>query len=73
MVGLTGLLDISTNWHQMVRPGIILRMGPANEKRRYNVTSSLIGSAHTQNDPCCQLCTPVIPAATDALVLMPLE
>ena len=27
-------------------------MRPANEKLRYNVTSSLIGWAHTQNDPC---------------------
>ena len=26
-------------------------MRPANERRRYNVTSSLIGWAHTQNDP----------------------
>ena len=25
-------------------------MRPANESRRYNVTSSLIGWAHTQND-----------------------
>ena len=25
-------------------------MGSANERRRYNVTSSLIGWAHTQND-----------------------
>ena len=33
--------------------GIILCMRPANERRRYNVTSSLIGWAHTQNDPCC--------------------
>ena len=32
-------------------PGIILCMCPANERRRYNVTSSLIGWAHTQNDP----------------------
>ena len=31
--------------------GIILGMGSANERRRYNVTSSLIGRAHTQNDP----------------------
>ena len=30
---------------------IILCMRPANERRRYNVTSSLIGWAHTQNDP----------------------
>ena len=26
-------------------------MGSANERRRYNVTSSIIGWAHTQNDP----------------------
>ena len=32
--------------------GIILGMGSANERRRYIVTSSLIGWAHTQNDPC---------------------
>ena len=30
---------------------IILCMRPANEGRRYNVTSSLIGWAHTLNDP----------------------
>ena len=27
-------------------------MRPANERRRYIVTSSTIGWAHTQNDPC---------------------
>ena len=27
-------------------------MGSANEGRHYTVTSSLIGWAHTQNDPC---------------------
>ena len=27
-------------------------MWPANERRRYSVMSSLIGLAHTQNDPC---------------------
>ena len=27
-------------------------MGPANERRRYNVTSSLIAWAHTQGDRC---------------------
>ena len=32
--------------------GIISCMHPANERRRYNVTSSLIGWAHLQNDPC---------------------
>ena len=31
--------------------GIILCMRPTNEGRRYNVTSSLIGWAHSQNDP----------------------
>ena len=30
---------------------IILCMCPANERRRYIITSSLIGWAHTQNDP----------------------
>ena len=33
------------------RAGIILCMCPANERRRYNVTPSLNGWAHTQNDP----------------------
>ena len=32
--------------------GIVLCMRPANERWRYNVTSSLICWAHTQNDPC---------------------
>ena len=31
---------------------IILWMRPANGRRRYMVTSSLIGWAHSQNDPC---------------------
>ena len=31
--------------------GIILCMRPANERRRYSVTSSLIGWAHAQNAP----------------------
>ena len=34
-------------------PGIILCMRQANERRGYNVTSSLIGWAYSQNDPCC--------------------
>ena len=37
-------------WHQR-QSGIILCMSPANERRRYIVTSSPIGWAHTQNDP----------------------
>ena len=32
-------------------PGISIGMPPANERRRYNVTTSLIGWAHTQTDP----------------------
>ena len=32
--------------------GIVLCLRPANERRRYNVTSSLIGWAHARNDPC---------------------
>ena len=32
--------------------GTILCLRPANGRRRYIVTSSLIGRAHTQNDPC---------------------
>ena len=35
--------------------GIILGMGSTNERWRYNVTSSLIGRAHTQNDQCSLL------------------
>ena len=34
-----------------IHAGIILCMRPANERRRYNVPSSFIGWAHTQNDP----------------------
>ena len=34
-----------------VTVGIILWIRPVNERRRYIVTSSLIGWAHTQNDP----------------------
>ena len=32
-------------------PWIILGMGLANERLRYNATSSPIGQAHTQTDP----------------------
>ena len=31
---------------------LLLDMGPANERRRYHVTPSLIGQTHTQKDPC---------------------
>ena len=40
------------NFYSALDAGIILCMCQANERRRYNVTSSLIGWAHTQNDPC---------------------
>ena len=33
------------------KKGIVLGMSSANERRRYNVTTSLIGWAHTQDDP----------------------
>ena len=33
-----------------IHSGIILCMHPANERRRYNVTSSLIVWEHAQND-----------------------
>ena len=32
--------------------GIIVGMGLASERRCYYVMASLIGNAHTQNDPC---------------------
>ena len=36
---------------KLTMSGIILCMRPANEQQCYNATSSLIGWAHTQNDP----------------------
>ena len=41
----------------LVPLGTILGMGPAKERRRFNVTPSLIGRAHIQNDP-TPLCKP---------------
>ena len=38
--------------HNKTVSGIILSMGLANERQCYNVTSALIGWAHTQNDHC---------------------
>ena len=53
--GFHGIQALSV-WQQN-RPlaqyhGIILGIGSANERRRYIVTSSFIGWAHTLNDPC---------------------
>ena len=42
---------VYTRYDCIITPGIILHIRPANERRRYNVTSSLIGWAHTQNEP----------------------
>ena len=36
------------------RTGTMLRLCPANERGHYNITSSLIGWVHTQNDPWVQ-------------------
>ena len=38
-------------WGLAGASGIIWCMCPANERRRYNVTLSLIGRVHTQNEP----------------------
>ena len=45
------LIIIIHSMHRSLITGIIPCMCPANERRRYIVTS-LIGWAHTQNDPC---------------------
>ena len=41
--------------HNVRATGIILCMCPANERWRYDVTSSLIGWAHAQNNSWVQL------------------
>ena len=51
--------------------GIILCMRPANERRCYIVTSSLIGWAHTQNDPWNQSISPSFFHATSLLIPFP--
>ena len=38
---------VNISWHTIIRPRTFGRMGSASDRRRYNVTSSLIGSAHT--------------------------
>ena len=44
-------IDLFLTWCHPVAE-IIWCMRPANERRRYIVTSSIIGWVHTQNDPC---------------------
>ena len=50
---LKGSLDYLARLLHSYFAEIILCMHPANERRRYNVTLSLIGWVHPQNDPCC--------------------
>ena len=48
------IMNVNNNNHGInCVAGIILRMYPANVRRRYNVTPSLIGWALTQNDLRC--------------------
>ena len=49
--GPVSVLSLKHMWKIIRNPGIIVGMGSANERRRYNVTSSLIGLAYTHNDP----------------------
>ena len=44
-------LSLAGRIHKMIPAWIIFSMCPASERRRYNVTSSLIGWAHRENDP----------------------
>ena len=55
--GLKGFKQSHSNnyfWHLLisVNPGLILGLCPANERRRYFVTMSLIGWVQAQNQPC---------------------
>ena len=45
------LLTTVSPLSSLIISGIILCIGSANERRRYTVTSSLIGWAHTENNP----------------------
>ena len=45
-------VSLSSNHVSAPFPEIISGMRPANERRRYSVTSSPIGWAHSQNEPC---------------------
>ena len=53
MLEYTPYLLCSNTWPNITSNArIIVWMFPANERRCYNVTSSLIGWVHYQNDPC---------------------
>ena len=43
-------------WMCHMRSGLIPRLHPANERRRYKVTTSVIGWAQIQNQPCEMTC-----------------
>ena len=46
-----GILTTLMHINIFIHAGIILCIPPANERRCYNMTSPLIGWAHSQNDP----------------------
>ena len=52
---LQGPLSESSYMYRLIISGIILCVRPANERRRYNVMSSLIGWPHAQNYRCTWL------------------
>ena len=45
-------LHLLVQLNSLLHPGIVLWMHPANERRLYNVMSSLIGWVYLWNDPC---------------------
>ena len=51
MIIIGSNLVIGMGYEKWFVTAIILDMGSVNEIRRYIVTSSLIGWAHTQNEP----------------------
>ena len=50
VTGVTSVVGVPST--HLVHLEIILGMGSANERHFYIVTLALIGSDHTQNDPC---------------------
>ena len=55
-VTLKGVGQTDRN-HSTNKTRHLLSLGSVNKRRRYNVTSSLIGWAHTQNDPYTCACS----------------
>ena len=50
-IKIAHIIEVPFHRKQLI-PGISLDMRSANERSRYNVTTSLIGWAHTKIDPC---------------------